>query len=213
MPKIVTAFVKAEVLETGTEERPERLAAATACGANEGLALREAELDGIEVRLMIERYAEDLYRMTSEIARVLRPGGTATLVVGNSYLKGTFIENSAGVIEAAIMVGLTPPDVCERALPDNRRYLFGILAVLLVSALGMAGAGQALGFIFRPSFGELDGGSVLEALGHAFFTLSLGMGTMVTYGSYIAKHQSIVKASAIIVVLDTLIDRVLGFVG
>ena len=86
--------------------------------------------------------------------------------------------------------------------------LFGILVLLLVSALGMAGAGQALGFIFRPSFGELDGGSVLEALGHAFFTLSLGMGTMVTYGSYISKHQSIVKASAIIVVLDTLIALV-----
>ena len=50
MPKIVAAFVRAEMLETGTEERPERLAAATACGANEGLELREAELDGIEVR-------------------------------------------------------------------------------------------------------------------------------------------------------------------
>ena len=50
MPKIVAAFVRAEMLETGTEERPERLAAATASGANEGLELREAELDGIEVR-------------------------------------------------------------------------------------------------------------------------------------------------------------------
>ncbi len=74
-------------------------------------------------RLMIERYAEDLYRMTSEIARVLRPGGTATLVVGNSCLKGTFIENAAGVTEAARMVGLTPTSVYERALPDSRRYL------------------------------------------------------------------------------------------
>ena len=85
--------------------------------------------------------------------------------------------------------------------------LFGILVLLLVSALGMDGAGEAIGFIFRPSFGELDGGSVLEALGHAFFTLSLGMGAMVTYGSYLAKTQSIVKASAIIVVLDTLIAQ------
>ena len=50
MPKIVTAFVRAEALETGTKERPERLGAATASGANEGLELREAELDGIEVR-------------------------------------------------------------------------------------------------------------------------------------------------------------------
>ena len=86
--------------------------------------------------------------------------------------------------------------------------LFGILVLLLVSALEMAGAGEALRFIFLPRFGELDGGSVLEALGHAFFTLSLGMGAMVTYGSYIVKHQSIVKASAIIVVLDTLIALV-----
>ena len=40
------------MLETGTEEGAERLAAATACGANEGLELREAELDGIEVRAL-----------------------------------------------------------------------------------------------------------------------------------------------------------------
>lgn len=72
---------------------------------------------------MIERYVEDLYRMISEIARVLRPGGTATLVVGNSCLKGTFIKNSAGVSEAARMVGLTRTRVRERVLPDNRRYL------------------------------------------------------------------------------------------
>ena len=74
-------------------------------------------------RLMIERYAEDLYRMNSEIARVLRPGGTATVVVGNSCLKGTFMEYAAGVIEAARMAGLKLTRVCERALPDNRRYL------------------------------------------------------------------------------------------
>lgn len=73
--------------------------------------------------LMIERYVEDLYRMISEVARVLRPGGTATLVVGNSYLKGTFVRNAAGVTEAAKMVGLTPTCVSERVLPDSRRYL------------------------------------------------------------------------------------------
>lgn len=86
--------------------------------------------------------------------------------------------------------------------------LFAILLLLFVTSFAMDGSAQALGFIFRPSFGELDGGSVLEALGHSFFTLSLGMGAMVTYGSYIARGQSIVKASAIIVVLDTVIALV-----
>ena len=74
-------------------------------------------------RRMIERYAEDLYRMMSEISRVLRPGGTATLVVGNSCLKGTFVRNADGVAEAARMVGLNPTGMSERELPDRRRYL------------------------------------------------------------------------------------------
>lgn len=83
--------------------------------------------------------------------------------------------------------------------------LFGILLLLLVSALGMSGSGEALAFIFRPSFAELEPDGVLEALGHSFFTLSLGMGAMITYGSYIDRNQSIVKASAVIVILDTVI--------
>lgn len=83
--------------------------------------------------------------------------------------------------------------------------LFGILLLLLVSALGMEGSGEALAFIFRPNFGELEPSGFLEALGHSFFTLSLGMGAMITYGSYIDRTQSIVKTSAVIVLLDTLI--------
>ena len=72
---------------------------------------------------MVARYAEDLYRMMSEIRRVLRPGGVAVLVVGNSCLKGTFIRNSAGVIRAAKMVGLTLAKRSQRKLPTNKRYL------------------------------------------------------------------------------------------
>jgi tRNA G10 N-methylase Trm11 len=72
---------------------------------------------------MVARYAEDLYRMMSEIKRVLRPGGTAVLVVGNSCLKGAFIRNSAGVTQAASMVGLSLRKKVQRRLPTNRRYL------------------------------------------------------------------------------------------
>lgn len=86
--------------------------------------------------------------------------------------------------------------------------LFVILLLMLLSALGMSGAGEALGFIFRPNFGELSRSSVLEAVGHSFFTLSLGMGAMITYGSYIARNQSVVKASGLIVLLDTVIALV-----
>ncbi|MCH7565585.1 MAG: sodium-dependent transporter [Gemmatimonadetes bacterium] len=86
--------------------------------------------------------------------------------------------------------------------------LFAILALMLVSALTMSGSGEALAFIFRPNFAELRPSGVLEALGHSFFTLSLGMGLMITYGSYMDRTQSIVKASAIIIVLDTVVALV-----
>ncbi|MFZ6769650.1 hypothetical protein ACO0LM_21560 [Undibacterium sp. Di26W] len=72
---------------------------------------------------MIERYSEDVYRMVSEIARVTKPGGTATFVVGNSCLKGIFIQNSAGVAIAASMHGLKELRTYERDLPSNSRYL------------------------------------------------------------------------------------------
>ena len=72
---------------------------------------------------MVARYAEDVYRMMSEICRVLKPRGKAILIVGNSCLKGTFIKNSKGVIRAGAMVGLRLRKDLERNLPDQRRYL------------------------------------------------------------------------------------------
>ena len=86
--------------------------------------------------------------------------------------------------------------------------LFGILLLMLVSALGMSGSGEALGFIFRPNFSELGMEGILEALGHSFFTLSLGMGAMITYGSYVSRKHSVVKAAGAIVALDTVIALV-----
>ena len=72
---------------------------------------------------MIARYSEDLYRMMSEIARVLKADGKAVLVVGNSCLKGSFISNSKGVAHASAMVGLRLDDEIVRDLPDRHRYL------------------------------------------------------------------------------------------
>jgi tRNA G10 N-methylase Trm11 len=84
------------------------------CG-NEQLSTRH--------RAMVARYSEDVYRMMSEISRVLKPKGRAILVVGNSCLKGAFIKNAAGVARAGMMVGLRLRKEVERDLPDQHRYL------------------------------------------------------------------------------------------
>jgi SAM-dependent methyltransferase len=72
---------------------------------------------------MIARYAEDMYRLMSELARVLKSDGRIFLVVGNSCLRSVFIRNSEGFITAGNMVGLKLTRVIERELPTRKRYL------------------------------------------------------------------------------------------
>ena len=89
------------------------------------------------------------------------------------------------------------------------RFLMPLLFLILIGLVGYAsttpGFGEAMRFLFRPNFSELTTGAILEALGHAFFTLSLGMGAMLTYGSYLRRDLSIPRASIQISALDTLI--------
>jgi len=83
--------------------------------------------------------------------------------------------------------------------------LIAILVLMLFSALRMSGAGDALHYIFVPDMARFHASSALEALGHAFFTLSLGMGAMITYGSYMRRQDSVVSSALAVVVLDTFI--------
>lgn len=93
----------------------------------------------------------------------------------------------------------------ERANLILMPCLFLMLIALLVYSAFTPGFSKALAFLFRPSFGELSRGAILEALGHSFFTLSLGMGAMLTYGSYMRRQDSIPRAAVTICVMDTLV--------
>ncbi|MCM3628009.1 sodium-dependent transporter [Paenibacillus glycanilyticus] len=66
-----------------------------------------------------------------------------------------------------------------------------LLLVLVVRSLTLDGAAEGVSFFLSPDFGKLSAESALVALGHAFFSLSLGMGTMITYGAYVDKRQSL----------------------
>lgn len=89
------------------------------------------------------------------------------------------------------------------------RILMPALLVLLLILLARASAldefGRAFGFVFGLHADELTGAGVIEAMGHSFFTLSLGMGGLLTYGSYLSKDSDIPLMSASIAGLDTLI--------
>jgi hypothetical protein len=83
------------------------------------------DLDGLPSRFqnMIDRYVQDLLRLLGEIARVLREKAKATFVVGNSCLRGVYIDNAAAVEAAALAVGLEGVSRIERPLPEASRYL------------------------------------------------------------------------------------------
>ncbi|WP_137754512.1 site-specific DNA-methyltransferase [Sphingopyxis sp. L1A2A] len=72
---------------------------------------------------MIERYVVDLHAMVAEIARVMKTRATATFVMGNSCLKGVYIQNSEAIAQAANIIGLKMKAKIERDLPAGSRYL------------------------------------------------------------------------------------------
>jgi NSS family neurotransmitter:Na+ symporter len=95
----------------------------------------------------------------------------------------------------------------NKGLEKSVRFLIPGLFVLLILLVGYAmttrGYYQGLHFLFSPDFSKLTGKAVLTAMGQAFFTLSLGMGAVMVYGSYLPKKVSIVKASLWIAGADT----------
>lgn len=110
---------------------------ATSVGTSKGLhflddervndMVRKVQSKATNSRLLplgvIRRYAQDLCHLADEMSRVLKPGGQAVLVVGNSTIRGNYIENDRLVANALSAAGLKITDRQERELPDNLRYL------------------------------------------------------------------------------------------
>ncbi|MGR5543344.1 sodium-dependent transporter, partial [Vibrio campbellii] len=67
----------------------------------------------------------------------------------------------------------------------------------------LPGSEAGLKFLFSPDFSKVDSNVVLAALGQAFFSLSLGMGAMITYGSYLKKKENLVQNTALVTAMDT----------
>ncbi len=99
----------------------------------------------------------------------------------------------------------------ERAVQLLMPSLFAIL-ILLVGYAMTTGEYyfQGLSFLFSPDFSEIDSDAVLTAMGHAFFTLGLGMGAIMVYGSYLPSHVSIAKTSLYIAGADTVVALLAG---
>lgn len=90
--------------------------------------------------------------------------------------------------------------------------LFLIMILLMVRSLTLPGAEKGLLFYLKPDFAKINGRVFLEAMGQAFFSLSLGMGTMLTYGSYLGRKENLVTSAAWVATLDTTVAILAGFI-
>lgn len=93
----------------------------------------------------------------------------------------------------------------EKASKFLMPILIFILLILVVQGLILPDANKGVSFLFQPDWSKINGQTILLALGHAFFTLSLGMGAMMTYGSYLSDNDDVVNASYLVAFLDTVI--------
>jgi len=78
-----------------------------------------------------------------------------------------------------------------------------ILIILVFRGITLPNASAGISFLFKPKFEDITASSIVLALGHSFFTLSLGMGTMITYGSYLKKEQNLFNSAMWVLLLDT----------
>ncbi len=117
-----------------------------------------------------------------------------------------FIGITVGVVAQGVQRGL------ERLVKILMPALLVLLLLLLVFSMKSGYFGQAIEFMFRPNFSALTPDGVLIALGHAFFTLSLGMGAVMAYGAYLPEGTSITSTSVLVALADTGIALLAGLI-
>ncbi|MDT8391603.1 MAG: sodium-dependent transporter [Lentisphaeria bacterium] len=141
---------------------------------------------------------------------------TRTAVAQSAF--GQFIDNPTWAIGYHFaFMGLCVLIVClgvqggiERASKILMPLLILLLIILIIRGVTLEGSAAGIRFFLSPDFSKLNAESVLLALGHAFFSLSLGMGAMITYGSYVGKEQNLFTSALSITALDTLIALLAG---
>lgn len=115
-----------------------------------------------------------------------------------------FIGLTAAVVIAGVKNGI------EKYTKILMPVLLIIILILIIRSVTLPGAGEGLSFLFKPDFSKINGSVILSALGQAFFSLSLGMGTIITYGSYIQKSDNLATTAVEVSVADTLIAILAG---
>lgn len=120
-------------------------------------------------------------------------------------LGGAVILMTAFIVLAGVSGGI------EKATRILMPMLFVLLIIVIIRSITLPGAGKGIEYYLIPDFSKINSHVILAALTQAFFSLGVGWGMMITYGSYLNKHQNIVTSSLWVGMMDTSIALLAGF--
>jgi len=132
----------------------------------------------------------------------------AEFIANPSYVipLGAFvILMTAYIVLAGVSGGI------EKATKILMPMLFVLLILVIIRSITLPGAGKGVEYYLVPDFSKINGHVVLAALTQAFFSLGVGWGMMITYGSYLNKNQNIVTSSLWVSAMDTSVALLAGF--
>ena len=126
--------------------------------------------------------------------------------------RGNVIFLAVTVVSAFLILSFGLQKGLERVTKIMMLGLLALLLVLAVRSLTLPGAAKGLAFYLIPDFSKIDGSVVVGAMNQAFFTLSIGIGSMAIFGSYIGRERALLGEAAHVIVLDTFVALVAGLI-
>ncbi|MCG2590083.1 sodium-dependent transporter [Rhodohalobacter sulfatireducens] len=114
----------------------------------------------------------------------------------NALIASVFMFATIRIITGGVSDGI------ERATKAMMPLLIGIIIVMIVYVLWQPGSNAGIEAYLLPDFSRINAGLIFSAMGQAFFSLSLGMGALITYGSYLSKRENIPQAAAFVTLAD-----------
>lgn len=125
--------------------------------------------------------------------------------IGPVFFHLIFMALTIWVVTGGIEGGI------EKATKVLMPVLLALLVLLVLRSVTLPGAAEGISFYLKPDLSKISGEVVLAAMGQAFFSLSLGMGTMITYGSYLPQKDDLFSSAVYVSLSDLLIAFLAGF--
>ena len=119
---------------------------------------------------------------------------------------------AAVIIIAFVLLSFELQSGLERFTKYMMVALLALMIILAIRSMTLPGAGEGLKFYLLPDFGEITPSVVVAAMNQAFFTLSIGIGSMAIFGSYIGKERSLMGESTNVILLDTIVAITAGLI-